>query len=922
MLVGRDRERHLIDGLVSGARVGHSGVHVLVGEVGIGKSTLLEDAATRATGMRVLRATGTESEAEVPFGGLLQLLRPALVHLDRIPAPQADALASALALRPGTGGDRFAVGAATLSLLSRFAEDQPLALLVDDAHLLDQPSAQALVFAARRLTADPVVLLAAVREGHGSPFLEAGLPVLRLGGLSPAAAGELITSAGVRPGAAAVARLHEATGGNPLALLELTDDPDALDALPPEAPLPVPTRLARAFARRADRLSGRARTALLVAGAAGGDLALVARACALLGVDPAALEEAEAADLVSLAGGAVTFRHNLVRSALWAEAAPVARRAAHRALAAALPPDDVDRRAWHLGEAALGPDEETAGVLERAAARARERGAHAVAASVSERAARLSPDPADVARCLVSAAESAWRAGAGGQADALLAQAAGLPQSPALRVRATGLRGTVAARTGSVEQARDALTTAATESAATAPDTAVLLLAEAIQACFYLADTAGAAETAARLDALVGRTTTDQAGWLADVARGIAGVLTGSGGPDRIRRALREVDPTGPLIREPRLAPCLVLGVLFLRESGTGRELVGAAVDAARERSDLGVLPHLLFLVGRDAATQEGWAAAEVDYAEGIALARETGASSDLAACLAGLAWLEARQGREAECRAHAAEAAQISGPAHLALFQVWSLAALGDLELGLGRPEAALAHFERLDALLGRLRLDDVDLSPAPELAETLLRLGRVEEARAQAGAYAARAAAKGQPWALARAARSLGMTCADDRDADRHVAAALEHSRRTLDPFELARAQLSAGARLRRSRRRGEAREHLRAALAAFDRLGAVPWADQAAAELRATGETAQRRRGSTTEDLTPQELRIATMLAAGRTTREAAAALFLSPKTVEYHLRHVYIKLGITSRPELAARLGVPAPRPAPPSSVSAR
>src|SRR5829696_6507803 len=205
MLVGRERERHLIDGLMAAARVGQSGVLVLTGEVGIGKSTLLEDAAASATGMRLLRATGTESEAEVPFGGLLQLVRPALVHLDRIPAPQADALAAALALRPGTGGDRFAVGAATLSLLSRFAEDQPLTVLV---------------FAARRLTADPVLLLAAVRDGHPCPVTEAGLPVLHVGGLSPAASGELVTSIRSHLSRAAATRLYEATGGNPLALLE------------------------------------------------------------------------------------------------------------------------------------------------------------------------------------------------------------------------------------------------------------------------------------------------------------------------------------------------------------------------------------------------------------------------------------------------------------------------------------------------------------------------------------------------------------------------------------------------------------------------------------------------------------------------------------------------------------------------------
>ena len=327
MLVGRESERRAIQSLVAAARVGQSGALVLMGEAGIGKSALLDDAATSAAGMRVLRATGTESEAEVPFGALLQLLRPALVHLERIPAPQAQALASALALRPGTGDDRFAIGAATLSLLSRFAEDQPVAALVDDAHLLDLPSAQALTFAARRLTADPIAVLAAVREGHAGPLTGADLPVLHVQGLSLAATGDLLAASGRRLRDHAVARLHDLTGGNPLAVMELADEGDGLDPTPFGTPVPVPASLARAFARRVDRLSEPARTALLVAAAGGGELDLVARACRLLDVDVSALDEAEDARLLRVTGDDIVFRHNLVRSAVYSDAAPGARRA-------------------------------------------------------------------------------------------------------------------------------------------------------------------------------------------------------------------------------------------------------------------------------------------------------------------------------------------------------------------------------------------------------------------------------------------------------------------------------------------------------------------------------------------------------------------------------------------------------------------
>jgi DNA-binding CsgD family transcriptional regulator len=233
----------------------------------------------------------------------------------------------------------------------------------------------------------------------------------------------------------------------------------------------------------------------------------------------------------------------------------------------------------------------------------------------------------------------------------------------------------------------------------------------------------------------------------------------------------------------------------------------------------------------------------------------------------------------------------------------VWSVVALAELELGLGRAEVALTHLQRMQTLLDDLRLVDVDLSPAPELVDALVRLGRHDEAREAAAVHAARATEKGQPWSLARAARALLLTCPDE-EVDRQAKRAMDLHERTPDAFELARTQLACGMRLRRSRRRVDARPHLRAALATFDELGAVPWADQAATELRATGETVHRRRLGGPAELTPQEHQVARLLADGRTTREAAATLFLSPKTVEYHLRHVYLKLGIQSRAELAA------------------
>ncbi len=342
---------------------------------------------------------------------------------------------------------------------------------------------------------------------------------------------------------------------------------------------------------------------------------------------------------------------------------------------------------------------------------------------------------------------------------------------------------------------------------------------------------------------------------------------------------------------------------MWLREAGAGRGLINRAVDRARAEAAVGILPSLLHHVARDQATTDQWPAAEAGYDEAIRLAREIGQRTELTAALAGLAWLQARQGRETACREHAAEAAALCAELGMGLYSIWTIQTLGDLELGLGRPAAAIAHHEAQAAALRAREIADVDLSPAPELVDSYLRLGRTDDAAAVAVDFVAAAQAKGQPWALARAARCRGLL-AENGELESRFEEALELHERTLDGFEAGRTRLAYGARLRRIRKRARAREQLRAALEIFERLGARPWAEQASAELAATGETARRRDASTLDELTPQELQIARLLADGRTTREAAAAIFLSPKTVEYHLGHVYRKLGIRSREALAA------------------
>jgi DNA-binding CsgD family transcriptional regulator len=390
---------------------------------------------------------------------------------------------------------------------------------------------------------------------------------------------------------------------------------------------------------------------------------------------------------------------------------------------------------------------------------------------------------------------------------------------------------------------------------------------------------------------------------LAGLAQGMALVFAGEGGSGQeMQRAVAELEASDEFRDDPYLVVWAALGPLWLREAKAGRSLYERALELVRSRTALGALPELLVHVARDWATTDEWAAAHAAYVEGIALARETGQGVALSFGLGGLAWLEARQGREEEARAHAAEGREACIRAGVVVHELWAIAALGDLELGLGHPEAALRHYEEWATLLEARAIQDVDLFPGPELVETYLRLGRVGDAEAAAAHHEESARAKGQPWALARAGRTRGLL-ASEEELEREFDAALRLHEQTPDVFETARTRLAYGSRLRRDGKRARAREELRTAVELLDALGAAPWSDLARAELQATGETARKRDASTLDQLTSQELQVALLLADGHTTREAAASMFLSPKTIEYHLRNVYRKLGVRSRAELS-------------------
>jgi DNA-binding CsgD family transcriptional regulator len=644
---------------------------------------------------------------------------------------------------------------------------------------------------------------------------------------------------------------------------------------------------------------------VLVAAGGGGDLVMLERAAAALGLGMNALASAEGAGLITVADGAAEFRHPLIRSAVYGNADPQERREAHAALAGALPDRDVDRRAWHLAAAALGADAAASDALEQAGQRARERGAYTVAAAAFERAARIAPDERRRSVLLWESANAAWSAGLAERAVALLDEACDPPPDEELADRIAHLRGHARLRLGPVREGYEILTDVAGRVARRDPELAVVILAEAAHACFY----SGAAEdmlsTAGRAMTLVPPDASRRARFFASSALGTAQVLAGDGeaGAKALREAVAILEDSDELREDPRLLGWAALGPLFLREAEAGRALIDRALSYARERSGAGTLPHLLHLVARDHAMSDAWSAAHAQYDEAAGLARESGQRSELAAALAGVAWLEGRQGIEAPCRAHAEEGRALCRELGMGLYEVWTVVALGELELGLGRPEIAASHFEEQRLMLERHGIVDVDVSPVPELVDVYLRLGRPDEAAALVDDFEERARAKGQPWSLARAARCRGLVAGED-ELDRWFGEAIALGELTPDLFERARTHLAYGARLRRARKRVRAREELRAALELLDRLGQTPWRDLASAELAATGETARRRDPSTLDDLTPQELQIALLLAEGKTTRQAAAALFLSPKTIEYHLRHVYRKLGIRSREELAA------------------
>jgi DNA-binding CsgD family transcriptional regulator/tetratricopeptide (TPR) repeat protein len=900
VLQGRAGERRELDRLLQHVRGGRSAALVIRGEAGVGKTALLRHCTRQASGLHVAEIAGVESEMELAFAGLHQLCAPMLGRLDALAEPQQDALRVALGLSSGDAPNRFLVALATLGLLAEEAADRPLLCVVDDAQWLDAASRQALGFVGRRLQAEAVGMVFAVRDPGGERDL-AGLPELRLEGLPTEDARALL--AAVIPSGLddrVRDRLIAETRGNPLAILEI---PRALTPaqLPGgvglDAARPLSGRIEASFLRRLEALAPQTRLLLLVAAAEPvGDPLLVWSAAERLGVGPSAAAGAETEGLLAI-GERVTFLHPLVRSAAYRAAPVEQRQAVHRALAAAMDGEgDADRRAWHLAAAAREPDEELAAELERSAGRARARGGLAAAGAFLRRSGALTRDPARRAERALAAAQASLHAGASEAAVAVLAAADAGPLDELQRARVELLRGQIASAAGPGGQAP-------------------AQLLEAARRLEHL-DPALARET--YLDA-----------WGAAL---FAGSLAAAGGGllDVSRAAIAGPRPTGP--RRPADELLDGLARLVVDGRAAAAPVLTRAVEAFLA-SETSVEKGLQWAVLASTAAVEVWDFESWDavLSRHVRVARDAGALAQLSIALNGagivVAWrgdvaaaarvvveadaiteatgtrvapygamlLAALGGRADERRGliEATLAEATAGEEGLAVqYAHWATAVLCN---GLGRHEEALAAAQRAGEVVPGLFISQWAL---PELIEAAAGSGRPDLAADALRRLEESASAGGTDWGLGIAARARALLSAGSAAEDAHREAIERLDRTPLRP-EAARAHLLYGEWLCREQRRAAARAELTVAYDMLVAMGVEGFAERAAQKLVAAGGSVRRPAHHVPDGLTPQEQLIARLARDGRTNSQIGAELFLSPRTVEWHLNKVFTKLGITSR-----------------------
>jgi DNA-binding CsgD family transcriptional regulator len=896
-LLGRTDDLARLDELAAGARSRRGAAITIVGAPGVGKTALLR--AVGAAGVRAIDVTAAETEVALPWTGLAELLEPLLGYDTALTPTARAALRGALALDQLTVGDSARVLHAAVALLAAAAAHEPLLLRVDDVQWLDPSSRQAIEFIARR-AADIGIVAIVVWSQRGEPFEPwSGVPVLSIGELDRAEALALARRAGVAP-VVAEALVH-AVGGNPLALIEAPaqlSPAERTGRRPLPAALPVGTQLEIAYARRLDALPSATREALLLA-ALSADGATAPLRAALGGLD--VLAPAEDAGMIAVDARGLSFAHPIVRTAVVHAATPSARRAAHRALAAAV---SGPQRAWHLAAAAQAPDETLAAELETLGYDAAQRGAPATAATALARAAELSPDRPRAIGRTVAAAAMAITAGSPARATALLDPVLADAREPELRADVQLLRGMAIQQGGSPMAAF------------------ALLEAEAERVVAHDRARAAGLLTQAGV-ALVARGSMDRLAALAGRARALAppdaelvpavlhaSALATLGEHARVRtllrrrhEALRALDPTGP---GHEILAVAALVHVWMEDYEDAERLLAWLVETCRER---GAIVALAFPLAVSASLHMrrgslGEAARLSD--EAVGLGEDAVGSFVYSVTLTTAAFVAANLGDAEACIRHAEQARAIALRLDLTSTLACAEQALGFLALGAGDPATAIVHLESARDHTRRFGSRDPSfLYTHADLAEAYVRAGRSDDAAALTDELAAGAAATGGAWAAAATARCRLLVDGDDR-LDEHIAAALAAHARLTQPFELARTQLCAGEQLRRARRRADARPHLTGAYATFAALGAEQWAARAANELRAAGG----RRGERSPDdegLTARERDVCRLVAGGATNREVAAALHMSPRTVEHHLRMAYRKLGVRSRTEMTGRFG---------------
>jgi DNA-binding CsgD family transcriptional regulator/tetratricopeptide (TPR) repeat protein len=898
-LIGRADECRQIDRLVEGARGGHSGVLVVRGEAGIGKSALLEYAVASASGFQVLRAIGVESEMELPFAGLHQLYARMLERLALLPQPQQDAMRTALGLATGGPPDRFLIGLGLLGLLADTSEKAPLLCVVDDAQWLDEASTQALAFAARRLFAEQVCVVLGTRS---VPDELTGFPQLAVQGLSDRDAGALLASVLSAPLDERVRhRVIAEAHGNPLALLEwphgLTAAELGSGLSTPDLP-PLTSRIEEGYRQRVADLPRPTRRFLTLAAAEPtGDALLVWRAALRLGVEGDAAPAIEAG-LIEV-GATVQFRHPTVRAAAYRAASIDERRDAHWALADATDASvDPDRRAWHLALAADGPDEDVAVELERCAARAQARGGLAAAAAFLKRAVALSSDPARRAPRALAAAQASLEAGAFDEALGLLSMAKEETLDEVQTATAELLRGEIAFA-GNMGSAAPPLLLQAAKSFEPLD---VVVARET-----YL-DAWGAALFAGRLATDGGLLKVSRAARAApppagsqrpsDLLLDSLAILVSEGlepSAQLLREATRGfLDPPSPAQPNFRWGWLTTIPSNVLWDEDSWHAINARQLQEARDAGALARLPIDLTAWAVLVAWRGDFEAAAVAIAEAESVTEATGTRFGPYAALL----LAALRGREVDAVPMIESVVRDASAEGQGIAVQWAEWVNAILSNGLGRHDEALASAQHAAEEMPHLFVSAWAL---PELIEAAVRSERTEVADDALEHLTGVTSTAGTAWGLGIQARSRALVC-EGEVADGLYLEAIDLLGSTRLRPELARAHLLYGEWLRREKRRVDARMHLRAAYDELNAIGMEAFAERARRELAATGETVRNRSIPTILDLTPQETQIAEMAGEGRTNREIGTQLFISAHTVEYHLKKVFTKLDVTSRTQL--------------------